>query len=350
MEATYSPGGYGQVKLTVTPTLLSSGSIGGGVTNQQRFGTQALGLSTNGATGVTTLAGASAGDQNAQGVGLDAAYSMQNFKLDVGSSPFGFREQNVVGGAEWAPQLSDHVRLRLLAERRAVPDSILAFAGTVDPRTGQTWGGVVQDHARATLEFSAGKADFYALGGWATFTGTHVQNNSEFEAGAGASFPAWRTPSQEVRVGLDLIYFGFQHNQDFFTLGQGGYFSPQSFASALVPVTYKEQVDPDLSYEVGAAAGFASFRESAQPYYPIDPALQAALVAQQSGSGAVPGVDSEFPSSSQSGFSGTAHGLVDYRVTPSLHVGGKVNFAHSPAFDETTGMVYAKYLFNGADK
>ena len=188
MEATYSPGGYGQVKLTVTPTLLSSGSIGGGVTNQQRFGTQALGLSTNGATGVTTLAGASAGDQNAQGVGLDAAYSMQNFKLDVGSSPFGFREQNVVGGAEWAPQLSDHVRLRLLAERRAVPDSILAFAGTVDPRTGQTWGGVVQDHARATLEFSAGKADFYALGGWATFTGTHVQNNSEFEAGAGASF------------------------------------------------------------------------------------------------------------------------------------------------------------------
>ena len=84
--------------------------------------------------------------------------------------------------------------------------------------------------------------------------------------------------------------------------------------------------------------------------YPIDPALQAALVAQQSGSGAVPGVNSEFPSSSQSGFSGTAHGLVDYRVTPSLHVGGKVNFAHSPAFDETTGMVYAKYLFNGADK
>jgi hypothetical protein len=350
MEATFSPGGYGQLNLAVTPTILSSGTVGGDITNQQRFGSNALALKANATTGVTTLTGNGQDDQNATGLGLDVGYKISNVSADIGSSPFGFREENVVGGVEWAPQISDHVRLRLLGERRAVNDSILSYAGTTDPRTGERWGGVVRDHGRATLEFSAGKADFYALGGYAEYTGAHVQNNTEFEAGAGMSFPIYRTPTQEVRIGLDLIYFGYQHDQDFFTLGQGGYFSPQSFTAAMVPVNYKETVDEDLSYEVGVSAGLASFRESSQPYFPLDSGLQAQLVAQQSGNNAVPGVLSAFPSRSQSGFSGTAHASVDYRVSPSLHLGGNLNFSHSPAYDETVGMVYAKYLFNGADK
>jgi hypothetical protein len=176
-----------------------------------------------------------------------------------------------------------------------------------------------------------------------------VQSNTEFEAGAGGSFPVYRTPSQEVRVGLDLVYFGYKHDQDFFTLGQGGYFSPQSFTEVLVPATYKEQVDEDLSYEVGGAAGYATFRESAQPYYPIDSGLQAQLEAQQSGSNAAFGVLSDYTGRSVSGFAGTAHAALDYRVTPSLHLGARVNFSHSPAYDESSAVVYAKYLFNDAD-
>jgi predicted Zn-dependent protease len=351
MEATFSPGGYGQLKLAVTPTFLNAGSLGGYITNQQRFGSNALALRSNATTGVTTLSGTAPGDQTAAGAGFDLGYSVRGVSADIGTSPAGFREQNILGGVEWAPQLSDHVRLRLLAERRAVNDSILSFAGTTDPRTGEKWGGVVRDHGRATLEFSAGRADFYLLGGGATFTGTHVQSNTEIEAGAGGGFPVYRTPTQEVRLGLDLIYFGYSHNQDFFTLGQGGYFSPQSFAAALIPITWKEKLDEDLSYEVGASGGFATFRESASPYYPIDPALQADLIAQQaSAATAVPGVLAEFPAMTQSGFSGTAHASVDYRVSPSLHLGGRVSFETSPAYNQTMAMAYAKYLFNGEDK
>ena len=62
------------------------------------------------------------------------------------------------------------------------------------------------------------------------------------------------------------------------------------------------------------------------------------------------GVLSEFPGRSIAGFAGTAHATVDYRVSPSLHLGGQFQYAHSPAYDQTTGVVYAKYLFNGADK
>ncbi len=349
MEATYSPGGTGTLKLAVVPTILTSGTLGGSTSNQQRFGTQALAL-VPGPNGAATLNGAAQGDQSATGLGLDVGYNFGSVDADIGATPFGFREENIVGGVEWAPQLSDTVRLRLLAERRAATDSILSYAGTVDPRTGQTWGGVVQNHGRATLEMSSGKANFYVLGGGAQFAGTHVESNTEFEAGAGGSYPVYRTDTQEVRAGLDLIYFGYSHNLRFFTLGQGGYFSPQSFTAAMIPVTYKEQVDEDLSYQIGGSAGYSGFHENASPYYPLDSGLQAQLAAQQAGSGAVGSVQTEYPARSQAGFAGTAQAQVDYRVSASLHLGGQVEFQHSTNFDQTTGLVYAKYVFDGSDK
>jgi hypothetical protein len=302
-------------------------------------------------TATTTLAGAASGDQSAAGIGLGLSYAFRSLSADAGTTPLGFRKENILGGVEWAPQITDHVRLRLTAERRAVSDSLLSYGGTVDPRTGTVWGGVTRNHGRANLEFSAGKADIYIGGGGAQLSGSHVASNTEEEAGAGGSFPVYATPSQEIRLGLDLVYFGYQKNLRFFTLGQGGYFSPQSFYAAMVPVNYKEKVDEDFSYEVGGALGFESYRENASAYFPLDSGLQAQLVAQQSNPGAaVPGVLTEYPSRSQSGIAGTAHASADYRVTPSLHLGAKVTYQYSPNFNETTALVYARYLFNGADK
>ena len=350
MEATFSPGGRGQLKLTVTPTLLSAGTLGGTASNQQRFGTNALALSTSSATSLTTLNGPGPGDQNAQGVALDVGYTVGSFSGDVGTTPLGFREQNVLGGVEWAPALTDHVRLRLTAERRALDDSLLSYAGVVDPRTGTKWGGVTRNHGRANLEFTAGQAQFYVGGGGQALNGTHVASNTETEFGAGGSFPVWKTPTQEVRVGLDLVYFAYQKNLRYFTLGQGGYFSPQSYAAALIPVSYKEQIDDDLSYEIGGAAGIQSYHENSSNYYPSDPQLQAQLVAQQDNPNtAASGVLTQYPGQSKAGFSGNAHASLEYRVSPSLHVGGRVGYEHSGNFDDASGVVFARYLFNGAE-
>jgi len=40
--------------------------------------------------------------------------------VDAGTTPLGFRTTNVVGGVEVAPLLTDSLRLRVTAERRAV--------------------------------------------------------------------------------------------------------------------------------------------------------------------------------------------------------------------------------------
>jgi len=73
------------------------------------------------------------------GVGVDVGYQYRGLKADVGATPFGFREQNIVGGVQYKGGLTDKVSYRLTAARRAVTDSLLSYAGARDAR--RIWNG-----------------------------------------------------------------------------------------------------------------------------------------------------------------------------------------------------------------
>ena len=344
MEAEFSPGGSGRLKLAVAPTQLMAGPITSNRANLPRFGSAALALGPG-----TNTAGLAFPAQSAQGVGLDAALTFPSLRADLGTTPAGFRTENAIGGLEYAPQLGDNLRLRLQAERRAVNDSLLSYGGALDPRTGLKWGGETRDRAHGNLEFSAGPADLYLGGGAASIRGTHVATNSEYEFGGGGSVPVFRATGQELRVGLDLVHLGYARNLRYFTLGQGGYFSPQSYTTAQIPLTWRETVDEDLSYELGASVGYQTYRERASQLYPADPGLQFALIAQQANPAtAVPGLQTSYAGQSRSGFAGSGHATVDYRIAPNLHIGGKLNVQHAGNYDEASGQLYARYLFNAA--
>ena len=334
LEGEFSPGGYGRLKVSVTPTFLMAGKLGAGNANQQQFGTGAFG-------------GTTVGNQTAQGTALNVGYAFDDVTTDVGSTPLGFPIANVVGGVQWAPKLSDNIGLRIIGERRAITDSVLSFAGARDAATGTDWGGVTRTRGRINLEANMGQTNFYVGAGGGVLTGTHVQRNSEIEAGAGMSTPVYKTDTQEVRIGLDFAYLGYDKNLGSFTLGQGGYFSPQQFFAAVVPITYREKVSEDLSYEVGGSVGIQNVRSRSSLYYPINPDLQANLVAQISNPGsALFGGSAIHSASHTTGIAGGAHALIDYRVTPSLHVGGKVAVEHVGDYTEGSGLVYARYTFN----
>ncbi len=349
LEATYSPGGAGTLKLSVTPTVLSSGSVGMDGTNVQRFGTSALYIdpAVQGPPYVAAqYKGLTPKSQNAQGIGFDVALSGRYGSVDIGTTPVGFKVQNIVGGLEFAPQLTDHLRLRIGIERRAMTDSVLSYAGTVDTNSGKTWGGAVRTRVHGALEFTAGLADFYINGGGGQVTGTNMASNTEMDIGAGASYPFYKEGDDEVRAGVDLSYLNYNKNLSYFTYGQGGYFSPQHFISAMIPVTYRSKLDPDTSYEVGVSVGEQSFSSNQSNYYPNDPALQ----AQLNGFQVYSGFSNYYPAKSQSGIAAQIHGKFDYRVSPSLSLGGAFNFQNIGEFNEATGMLYAKYLFNGTQR
>jgi cellulose synthase operon protein C len=323
----------GQLSVLATPTFLSAGQVPGDTQSQRLFGTGALGN--------TPLPPS----QHAQGVGLSVGYEMDWLKADIGSSPIGFQQENVLGGLELSPQLADGIRLRVLGERRAVTDSVLSYAGTQDPATGIRWGGVTRERGHAQLEMSVREANFYAGGGYAALNGLNVESNTEYEIGAGGSYPIWKGQSNnEVRIGLDLVYFAYDKNLRFFSLGQGGYFSPQSYFATLFPVRYTSKSD-DLDWSIGGSVGYQVYNENSSPVFPDNASLQSQLVTLAA---TTPGLLTSYPSHSASGLVGGAEGSLDYRVSDNFRIGGRASYQHAGNWSETIGTVFARYIFTGA--
>ena len=349
LEATYSPSGAGTLKVNVTPTVLTGGTVSMTGTNIQRFGTSALYI-TPAVQGPPYVAasyyGATPKSQTAQGVAFSASLAGRWASGDIGTTPVGFKIQNLVGGVEFNPQVTDHLRLRVGVERRAMTDSILSYAGTVDTNSGKTWGGAVRTRVHGALEFTAGPADFYLNAGGGSVTGTNMSSNTETDIGAGASYPIFKDGDDEVRVGVDLSYINYSKNLSYFTYGQGGYFSPQNFVAAMIPVTYRSKIDADTSYEIGISVGEQSFTSNQSNFFPNNPTLQAQLNATK----AYAGFSNFYPSKSSSGIAGQIHGKFDYRVSPSLYLGGGFTYQNIGEFNEASGMLFAKYVFNGTKR
>jgi hypothetical protein len=336
VEASFSPNGFGRLSVTATPTYLDAGK-GTNSFQVSQYGTNPLGTSAG-------IPASQLRNQTAFGTALDVRYAYDLATADIGATPLGFREQNVVAGIELAPKLTSNLTLRVLAERRAVTDSILSFGGLKDYRTGDSWGGVTRNHGHAQLEGQYGLWNFFGGAGGGYLTGHNVASNSEVDASIGGSYPVWRTSSQEVRVGSQLIYFAYDKNLSGFSLGQGGYFSPQDYFAVLFPVTYRDQWSPDLRFSVGGTVGFQTFRSKSSNVFPNNATLQAQLVALS----ATTFQTTVNNGSHGAGVAGGVNGEIDYRVNRNLHIGARAGFDHSGSFSEGTGLIYARYVFNDA--
>nr|WP_255569285.1 cellulose biosynthesis protein BcsC [Neoroseomonas alba] len=331
MEASVAPPGIGgRLTATVTPVAISSGQLPQDLNSLVSFGANPIAYP----GGMLPPR-----DDTASGVAFNLGYRRDWFAADVGSTPVGFRYNNIVGGLEVAPGLGGGWRLRLSGERRAVTDSLLSWAGQRDALTGQTWGGVIRTGGRGQIEYATGPASFYAGGGYAVFEGSDVKDNARVELGAGMSYAVVRERDQTVNLGMDLVYFAYNDNLRFFTLGQGGYFSPQSYVAVNLPVDWRAR-SADWTWRLGGSIGYAVWQEDSSPVFPNDPGLQAQLVAQAV---TIPGLQTQYASQSESGLIGSLRGDVEYALTRDLALGAMLRYDRSANWNEARGGVYVRY-------
>ncbi|MBL6456440.1 BCSC C-terminal domain-containing protein [Belnapia sp. T6] len=321
VTASVAPGGIGgRLSATVSPVTIDSGRLGNDASTRQRFGSNLLG------------GGSANSNSTASGIGLSLGYTASDWlKLDVGTSPLGFHATNVLGGVELAPAVTDNLRLRFTAERRAITDSLLSWAGVKDSRQGRFWGGVTRSGGRGQVEIPVGRGYIYAGGGYARYEGDGVASNSRIEGGAGFGYPILRDGDTELTTGLDLVYFGFDRNLRYFTYGQGGYYSPQTYTAINVPLDYRSRIG-DFSYRVGGTIGYVNWREDASNAFPTNAALQAQAEAAARADNTIV---ARFPGQSRSGLIGGIRADLDYALTPKLSIGGAFRYDKAANFDET---------------
>jgi hypothetical protein len=331
IEGSFSPRGIGgRVTASVTPVSISAGTLPADLVSLQSFGANPIAFP----GGMRPPR-----DDGASGVGLGLAYQRGWFRGDVGSSPLGFRFPTVVGGLEVSPEIGGGFRLRVAGERRAVTDSLLSWSGQRDALTGEAWGGVVRSGGRAQLEYSTGPASFYAGGGYAVIDGQGVADNTRVEMGAGGSFALVQRPEEQVTVGLDLVYFAYDRNLRYFTLGHGGYFSPQDYTAVNIPVEWRAR-SGDWRWRLGGSLGYAVWSEDSTPVFPTDAGLQAQL---QSRVGSNPNIFAFYPSQTQAGVIGSLRGDVQYQLSRDLVLGAALRYDRSADWNEARGTVYVRY-------
>ena len=288
-----TPFGY-NARLTIVakPVFLDSGQADGNsvitvqesttggnclVTIAQPLGTDintgpAGAASTCGTTGTTTTS-TPPPQQNAAGVGGEVQLAFPHLALAAGYTPYGLLVSNVTGRAQWRP---GNGPFTFSFVRDSVKDTQLSYGGLRDPGTaslsypGTIWGGVIAN--QGNIQFGRGDAQsgFYFGVGGQYLTGYNVESNVRLDGSGGAywrvkTFPEYGTLS----VGVNFFGMHYSHNEIAFTFGMGGYFSPQEYFLANIPVTWAGHYQTHWHYEILGGFGVQAFQQDTTPLFPL---------------------------------------------------------------------------------
>jgi len=340
------PVGNGKLVVKATPTFLDAGSVSGEYGSASRFG-----AGPSAALGALQGTSPALDAQTASGVGLSVGYESKNLNANIGTTPLGFPESNVIGNVTYEGQLTDNVTLKGDLSRRPVTDSLLSFAGAKDARTGERFGGVVASGGRLDLTRDDGTYGLYGYGSYHTLTGRNVESNNRAELGGGAYVHLMRGTASTLTAGMNIDLLHYDKNLSYFTLGHGGYFSPQRYMSVAFPVDWSGR-DDRLSWRLNAALGVQSFKQNDAPYFPGDASRQggasrAAAAATTLGLNTLP-FNGQYTGTSKTGLAYNLAGLVEYQLAPQIFLGSALSLSNAQNYRQITAAIYLRYLFNGA--
>ncbi len=281
--------------------------------------------------------------QAEKGVALGAGFEHGAWKLDLGTTPIGFPVVNVVGGAAYAGQAGT-VSWSLEASRRPVTGSLLSYAGTRDPHTGRTWGGVVASGIRLKASRDLG-GDYgaWGLAGLYRLTGRNVLDNDKAELMAGGYRRLVNEEDRVLTVGATAMLWRFSENAGEYTFGHGGYYSPRSYRSLSFPVAYAWR-DELMSFSVRAAVSVAWSESRRAPFYPTDPALQAQAEALVPVSFVDP-----FYAGGNNGrsFGRSLAAAAERQVAPGIFIGARMELERSTNYTPNRFLLYVRLAADG---
>lgn len=267
-------------QLIIGDSLLGSAYT---ATNRVRLGIEAHGVYAYSGTpdGSSTLmfgtlpAGAVFGEQSKIGYSGLAQLSTNTFGLAFGTTPQGFAIHNLIGGIRYRP-LNGWLTIEGL--RDSVKDSLLSYAGARDPGTGIRWGGVISNTGTVRVD-SAPSTNVryktigeYASGSYSLIQGRHVPDNWSVSGNAGLY---WQIV-QGLTLGVNANAMHYDKNLKYFSFGQGGYFSPQEFYLASLPISWYSR-HPRFEYQLRFSGGVQYLHEASSVFYPASPGSAAVM-------------------------------------------------------------------------
>lgn len=291
------------------------------------------------------------GSQNEAGVALNLAYKGDLISADVGTTPLGFSQTNIVGGIKVSPKLGQNGRLDIDVHRRAVTDSLLSYAGSKDPLTGKEWGAVTRTGAGVQYSYDNGSSGFYVGGKADRYAGKNVEGNTGLGFSSGIYVRPIQEQDRQLQVGIGLDWMSFDKNLSYYTSGHGGYFSPENYVGVSLPVQWTQSFGKRWDMQVGGALGYQSYTQDSADYFPDDSEMQGALEVLQSAQSVLneyvtdksTSIQSHYSAKSESGMAVNLRGKLEYKLGDQTKVGGALGYDSFGEYKETTGSIYIKH-------
>lgn len=278
------------------------------------------------------------GDKSQSDSGASVAVGWHNatWNFDIGTTPMGFNVVDVVGGLSYSSSIGS-LGYTVEGHRRPISSSLLAFGGQKDTNTGTTWGGVRADGGGVSLSYDKGEAN----GVWASLsadslTGKNVEDNWRARWMAGYYYKLVNENDRRVTVGLNNMLWHYDKDLSGYSLGQGGYYSPQQYVSFAVPVNWRQRTE-NWSWELGGSASWSHSKNNSQARYP----KQNLLPANYPNAGQID------DGSSSNGFGYTAHALIERRVTSNWFIGAAVDIQQAKDYTPSHALLYVRYSAAG---
>lgn len=155
-----------------------------------------------------------------------------------------------------------------------VRDSVLSFTGMQDPYSELRWGRVMKSGVETSLYYSLNKRwGLYGEmeGGW--LEGKEVDDNQMIRLVAGIGYALNFDQFNYLSIGPQLSYTHYKKNRSHFTLGHGGYFSPDRFYKIGVGIDFLTKEGQKFIARGHASLGYQSIGNEAAELFPGQPDL-----------------------------------------------------------------------------
>jgi len=338
------PLGY-SARLTIVakPVFLDSGQADGNamltVLQQTTAGTTLTAIPEPIGTLVPTAISTPPPQQNAAGLGGELQLAWKNFAIAGGYTPAGFLVATETGRLYWKP---GNGPITFNLSRDSVKDTQLSYAGLRDPsgetlgNQGQIWGGVVADQGNIQYAHGDAQSGFYLSAGGQYLSGFNVEANKRMEGSGGAYWRILTVPELgNLSIGANFFGMHYTHNEDAFTHGMGGYFSPQAYFLGNAPLTWAGHSGTRWHYNIMGSLGVQAFQEDKTPLWPlaIDNALEVATN------------NAALPAKTSVGPNYDLRAQMAYQIGPHWFVGGFFGANNSRDYSSVTAGFSVRYLF-----
>jgi len=156
-------------------------------------------------------------------------------------------------------------------EQTELDETMLSFVGERAKNSTSEiyWGRVLKRGATVGLHYSSVVDLSLNLSYFPEIYGKNVQTNSEKKAVVIAMYYPAVERLDYMQLGVVGIYDSYDRNENLFTYGHGGYFSPQSFYMAGLFSEFGDHINHDLYYKAKLGVGFETYSVDDAQKFPL---------------------------------------------------------------------------------